>query len=79
VSIVRVAMIIDDDIMVDRLLIMMTRRRRGKNTLSMALALCVECTQKVYQVGAEKSRLRFYSIPKNGMNRAFFIPKPFTE
>jgi hypothetical protein len=39
----------------------------------------VESTQKVYQVGAEKSRLSFYSIPKNGINRAFFIPKPLTE
>jgi hypothetical protein len=51
--------------------------RRGKIALSKnALAICVESTQKVYQVGAEKSGLCFYSIPINGINRVFFIPKP---
>jgi hypothetical protein len=55
------------------------RRRKGEITLSVAFPVCVECTQKVYQVGAEKSRLSFYSIPNNGINRVFFIPKPLTE
>jgi hypothetical protein len=50
--------------------------REGKQTLSMALAFCVESTQKVYQVGAKNTGLCFYSIPINGINRVFFIPKP---
>jgi hypothetical protein len=53
--------------------------RRVKNPLSMALASPVEPTPKVYQVGAENNGLGFYSIPNNGINRVFFIPKPLTE